>query len=294
MTNHFPRETGIPKTTKTARSLRKLMIVFLLTLAVAVGWAARAPIASLMTVLGDQQAVANYVNQFGAFGPVVLFGLLVLQVFVAIIPGHALMMAAGYVYDPVPAIAITAASTILGSEIAFMVARKYGRSIVYRLAKPEAIQRWDGLAEKQGALFFFFTFILPIFPSDLMCYVAGLGKVSPARFLAANVAGRSFCAVTMILIGSYGFRPPWQFWAILLAGMAVLFLAWRVYKRGRMMPDGKGKPVQAPDSILLPAAAKIPHHVLSNAFTSADTCRGNCVSNAQIFSALPVQFRQVF
>jgi uncharacterized membrane protein YdjX (TVP38/TMEM64 family) len=210
---------------------RKLLQVALIGLAFLVLWVFRTPLISLMGVLQDQQAISAYVQRLGPLGPLVLFCLLVAQVFLAVIPGHALMMAGGYVYGPVVAISVTAASTILGSQIAFVVARRYGRQLVYRLAKADVIQRWDKLAEKQSPLFFFFTFVLPIFPSDLMCYVAGLGKVSPFGFLIANIAGRLLCAVTLTLIGVFGFRPPWQFWAIALGGMAVFFTAWMLHKR---------------------------------------------------------------
>jgi uncharacterized membrane protein YdjX (TVP38/TMEM64 family) len=227
--------------THTTISNRKLLLIILLSLAVLTIWYFRTPLAALLVMLQDQQAISAYVQQLGALGPLMLFALLVAQVFLAIIPGHALMMAGGYVYGPVVAISITAASTILGSQIAFWVARLYGRQLVYRLAKPDIINRWNTIAERQGALFFFFAFVLPIFPSDLMCYVAGLGKVSPKGFLVANVAGRLLCAIAVTLIGAFGFRPPWQFWALTLGGMAIFFVAWGVYKSKDNLPRSKNE-----------------------------------------------------
>ena len=215
--------------------LRKLLSVALPLAVLSVLWIFRAPLGIFLAFLSDQEKVIAGVRQLGPLGPVVLFGLLVLQVFVAIIPGHALMLAGGYVFGPVMAISVTALSTILGSQVAFLVARRYGRPMVDRLAKPKALDHWDSLAGRQGALFFFFTFVLPIFPSDLMCYVAGLGKVSPGRFLVANIAGRLCCAVTITLIGAYGFRPPWQFIVLVVVCMAVFFLAWGIFnKRGNL------------------------------------------------------------
>jgi len=220
---------------------RKIKIIALVSLAVLTLWTFRAPLVSLMVLLQDQQALSAYVQRLGSFGPVMLFALLVVQVFLAIIPGHALMMAGGYVYGPLAAITITATSTILGSQVAFWVARRYGRQVIYRLAKSDikVIEKWDHIAQKQGALFFFFTFVLPIFPSDLMCYVAGLGKVAPHKFLAANIAGRILCAITITMIGAFGFSPPWQFWALALGGMTILFIAYGVYKNRANLPRSR-------------------------------------------------------
>lgn len=221
---------------QTTIPVRKYLRIALLILALLALWFLRAPLGSAMAVLKDQQAVSACMQRLGPFGPLALFVLLVAQVFVAVIPGHALMMAGGYVFGPVVAISVTAASTILGSQIAFLVARRYGHPIIYRLAKANVIERWNHLAGRQGPLFFFFAFVLPIFPSDLMCYVAGLGKVSPRGFLAANIAGRLLCAVAITMIGVYGFQPPWQFWTLVLGGIATFLGAWVIYKRWGSLP----------------------------------------------------------
>jgi uncharacterized membrane protein YdjX (TVP38/TMEM64 family) len=165
----------------------------------------------------------------GSWGALALFSLLVLQVFIAVIPGHALMLAGGYVYGFALSLLITLTSTVLGSQIAFLVARRYGRAAVYRLARPEIILKWDRLASRQGALFYFFAFVLPIFPSDLMCYVAGLGTIPARRFFLANVLGRFVCAAFITLIGSNGLHMPALFWAASLLVVGGFYGAWRLY-----------------------------------------------------------------
>jgi len=126
----------------------------------------RQPLADLLSIISDQEAVSAYLKSYGALGPVVLFVLMVAQVFIAVIPGHALMVTAGYVYGGL-GLGIVIVSTILGSQIAFMIARWYGRDLINRLASSQIIERWDKAAQGQGIIFYFFAFVLPIFPSDL-------------------------------------------------------------------------------------------------------------------------------
>jgi uncharacterized membrane protein YdjX (TVP38/TMEM64 family) len=190
----------------------------------------REPIADYLKVITDQQAVSAYLQGFGALGPLVLFCLLVAQVFIAVIPGHALMVTAGYVYGAT-GLLIVIISTILGSQIAFLIARWYGRDLIYKLASAHVIEKWNKTARNQGILFYFFGFLLPIFPSDLMCYVAGLATISARRFLIANVLGRTCCAVFITMIGIYGMHPPVWFWITLAVGTLVLFASWGIYKR---------------------------------------------------------------
>lgn len=204
----------------------------------ALAWNYRQPLEELLQIIQDQEAVSTYLQGYGVLGPLVLFFLLITQVFVAVIPGHALMVTAGYVYGLL-GLLVTTASTVLGSQLAFLIARRYGRSLIYRLASPQVIERWDRVARHQGILFYFFSFVLPIFPSDLMCYVAGLSTISSRRFFVANLLGRTCCAVFITLIGIYGMRPPLEFWVVTVAGIAVLFIGWGIYRFAGIHSAGK-------------------------------------------------------
>ena len=190
----------------------------------------RGQLAALLATISDQQAVSVYLKSYGSLGPIVLFLLMVAQVFVAVIPGHALMVTAGYVYGGL-GLFVVIASTVIGSQIAFTVARWYGRDLIYRLASPAIIDRWNKAAEHQGMVFYFFAFVLPIFPSDLMCYVAGLATISPRHFLVSNILGRSCCAVFVSLIGMYGMHPPITFWIVSLLVISAFFAGWALYKK---------------------------------------------------------------
>lgn len=202
-------------------------------------------IGNILHIIGDQEAVSVYLQGFGIWGPLVLFVLMVTQVFVAIIPGHALMITAGYVYG-MTGLFVIITSTILGSQIAFFIARQYGRNLIYKLASPQIIERWDRMARNQGALFYFFTFVLPIFPSDLMCYVAGLGKISARRFLVANALGRTVVAISITVIGMYGLNPPLAFWLTFIGGMLASFVGWLIFRRHKSMKLDQPRTCQAP------------------------------------------------
>jgi len=190
-------------------------------------WLARRPLFELLVLLKDRDAVIVYLQEYGAWGPMVLTTIIVLQVLVATIPGHVFMIAGGYVYGFVFAFLITLVSTVAASQLAFALARSFGRPIVYRLAPPKLIDHWEKVADRQGFAFFLFAFILPIFPSDLMSYVAGLSSISPRRFLAANFLGRLPCAALMTLIGSHGLELPLQAWVPIVLVCASMFLIWR-------------------------------------------------------------------
>jgi uncharacterized membrane protein YdjX (TVP38/TMEM64 family) len=206
----------------------KTLRAFLICAGLLAMWHYRVPLSEMMAALSDWKAIASYIEGYGALGPVVLFLLMLAQVFIAFIPGHALIIASGYIYGAPVTIFVVATSTIAGSELAFWLARKYGRPLIYRLAAPAMIERWDRLAGNRGAAFYFFTFVLPFLPSDLMCYIAGLGKIPHRQFFRANVAGRMLFTIAMTTIGAFKFRPPLVFWLVLFTVLAALYIAWGI------------------------------------------------------------------
>lgn len=200
----------------------KLAIVVLLILSVI--WIFRHPLAHLWTWIGDREAVVAYIQGLGFWGPALLFVLLVMQVFLAIIPGQALMVTSSYLYGFWGGLLITWTSLAGGGYAAFALARRFGRPFAERWVAPETLSRWDKSARGQGIFFFAMSLVLPIFPNDAMCYVAGLGKISPRRFLVANMLGRGMSCLLASLVGAFGTQIPLWGWvcgvSLILAGCA--------------------------------------------------------------------------
>lgn len=67
------------------------------------------------------------------------------------------------------------------------------------------------------------AFVLPIFSSDLMCYIARLGKISPRNFFVA-----------------YGLHLPLQLWLVVTAGLTFLNFAWWVASNPNHIADDSG------------------------------------------------------
>ena len=185
-----------------------------------------------LDLVKDREAIIEYVNSYGALGPVLLATAIFLQIIIAVIPGHLLMFACGYLYGFPLGFLLTYVITVLSSQITFMIARKAGKPLVYRLASKKLIDKWNRGLDKQGIVFFTFSFMLPIFPADVMSYVAGLASISPGRYLVANLIGHIPVAVLMNLAGAYGFELTTG-WAvsIVVVGIAALIFWLRYQKK---------------------------------------------------------------
>ena len=185
------------------------------------------PVVEMVYVASDREAVSAYLGQFGLAGPVLLGLLLVLQVVIAAIPGEAFMISGGYVYGFSTAFGINVIASVAASQAAFILARRAGRPVIERLAPAEMLDKWNKVAAKKGLVFFLFAFMLPIFPGDLMNYVAGMSALSGNRFFIANLLGRLPRIALITAIGAYGVELSIWVWILILLVAAIMFLAWR-------------------------------------------------------------------
>ena len=194
-------------------------------LMLAAAWLTRDTIAEFMLLLSDQEAVSASIQSFGVWGPLVLGLAQMVQVLVAFIPGHVFVIAGGYIYGFPAGFALNLFCVVTASQLAYSLARWAGRPVVNRLAPPEQLDKWQAIADKQGFMFFTITFILPVFPTDAMNFVAGLSGLSPRRFLAANILGRVPHSLVLTLIGSHGLELSPFAWGVLVVLVAVVYIA---------------------------------------------------------------------
>lgn len=195
-------------------------------------YANRQPLFEILSLVGDQEALVIKLQQYGALGPLLLSATIFLQVIVAAIPGHLLMVTGGYIYGFTEGFLLAWVSTIVASELTFYLARRYGRPVVDRLADTKLVDRWVRLADRQGFTFFLAAFMIPVFPADVMSYVAGLSKISPRSYLAANLIGRLPAAILMTLVGSHGLQITLPVWLLVIGiSIVMVYIFHRMGKR---------------------------------------------------------------
>ena len=133
----------------------------------------------------------------GSLAPLAFVALQTAQVVLAPIPGQVLGGVGGYLFGALGGAAYSIIGVLLGSALVFVAARAYGRPYAERVVAADALARWNGFVERTGLAGLFVCFLLPTFPDDLLCFVAGLTDIRLRTFLAVVLVGRtpSFLAV---------------------------------------------------------------------------------------------------
>jgi len=224
-------ESGKVIAKEIAMKTNKSFPLFGLIAVLVVTWIFRDPILASLSWISDREAVASTIQRLGMWGPIAVSILLVLQVFLAFIPGQALMVASGYVYGFGGGILITWASLVAGGQMAFWLARRFGRPFAEKWISPSTLDRWDRSTAGRGIGFYVVTLVMPFFPNDAMCYVAGLGTISARRFLVANACGRGIASLLTVVIGAFSEQIPSLIWIAIVAFIVLGILGWITAKR---------------------------------------------------------------
>lgn len=154
---------------------------------IALGLAALAGLVFLGRAAGDQiPRFAAWVDGLGLWGPAVFIGGYALAV-VAFVPASLLTLAAGAIFGLGPGTLYVFVAAVIGSCLAFLVARHLARRVVER--RLEGNQRYaaiDRAVGEQGRRIVFLLRLSPAFPFNLLNYALGLTRVRFADYALAS------------------------------------------------------------------------------------------------------------
>jgi uncharacterized membrane protein YdjX (TVP38/TMEM64 family) len=159
-----------------------------------------------------------------SLGPWSFLGFVLLQaaqVVLAPVPGELTGLMGGYLFGLPMGVLLSTTGLILGSWIAFIIARIFGQPLVERFVSPRILNRFDYLLHHKGIFIVFLLFVLPGFPKDYLCFIIGLGHLSILEFLVISSIGRLFGTVLLTLGGGY-IRCEQYDRLLIVVGVAIL------------------------------------------------------------------------
>lgn len=145
---------------------------------------------SIISITTNPDRARQLITDSGPWGPVVFMLLQVLQVVVAPVPGQITGFAGGYLFGwPLGTLYSTIGGAI-GFTVVFLLARNLGRPFVEYFFDPKLLKKFDYLAESKGVMVLFLIFLIPAFPDDLICYLAGLTAIPIRTLVLISLLGR--------------------------------------------------------------------------------------------------------
>lgn len=155
----------------------------------------------LTRFLSNRDQVVLAVQSFGIFAPLVYIILQIVQTVAAPIPGQVVGSVGGFLFGPW-GILWTLIGSLIGDYIVFRLARRFGRPLLEKLFSSATIKKFDFIIDSKSApLILFAIFLLPGFPDDVVCYIAGLTKLPIRQLMLLVGLGR---LPTVVLVNYLG------------------------------------------------------------------------------------------
>ncbi len=129
------------------------------------------------------------VEILGPYGPAGIIAGQIAQVILAPIP-PVTAIASGTLYGPFLGAFISLIGATIGSVLAIYLSDRYGRPLVERFVSDENMNKFDELTQKTGYLPFIILFVLPGFPDDALCFIAGLTNLNWKKLAFIASIGR--------------------------------------------------------------------------------------------------------
>jgi len=154
------------------------------------GWFPLDRYRELFEFYANRNAIAQYIKDFGPYGPIVFIILQGLQVVAAPIPGEATGILGGYLFGTLPGLIYSTIGLTLGSCLAFGLGRWLGLPFVRRFVRQETYHKFDFLTRARGELVVFLLFLIPGFPKDILCFLLGASPLPFGTFFLVSTVGR--------------------------------------------------------------------------------------------------------
>lgn len=141
----------------------------------------------------SSEALHSFLRRFGIFADIIFIFIQAVQVVIPIIPGSVGCLAGVIIFGPVKGFIYNYTGICLGSVIAFLLARQYGKGFVEKVSKPGLWQKYGSwLNSEKFDKWFAIAIFLPVAPDDFLCYLAGITKISLKKFSFIILAGKPF------------------------------------------------------------------------------------------------------
>jgi uncharacterized membrane protein YdjX (TVP38/TMEM64 family) len=182
----------------------------------------------LYDFVSDREQVRSWIEGLGAWGPIAIVFLEMIQALLAPIPGQAIEAVSGYLYGPWLGTLYPMIGMAIGSFITFSLARRFGRPLVVKLIGQQSMARLDDLERRGGAPFFFLIWLLPFAPDDLACVAAGLTPMPAGQFMVLMILGRLPGVFVSVWVGANVAQIELVWWVVLFGAIAIAALVlWR-------------------------------------------------------------------
>lgn len=168
----------------------------------------------LLGKINSVEALRQYIQKAGKLAALIFIIFSFLQVVLLPVPGSVAVAAGTAMFGPFKCSVYSFIGIVLGSLTAFAVGRLVGYKAVCWIVGQDSLDKWLEKLKGKDYLILSLMFLLPMFPDDILCFIAGLSSMTWPYFIVMIVATRAISVFTTAY--SFELIPFTTWWGILI------------------------------------------------------------------------------
>lgn len=188
-------------------------------------------VSGILSRLTSVEALRAYISSFGASAVLIFILFQFLQVVVLPVPGSVSVGVGVALFGPLRCSIFSFIGIMAGSLIAFAFGRLIGYKAVCWVVGKEDLDKWLKKIKGKDYLLLSIMFLLPLFPDDVLCFIAGLSSMTWGYYLVMITVTRLISVtLTSFSLQLIPFNTWWGILVWLIIGLLVGFSFWFVCK----------------------------------------------------------------
>ena len=157
--------------------------------------------------------LTDLIKGTGKWGMALYVLIQILQVVILPLPAAVCYIPGSVIWGPLTSTLLASLGVIIGSVIAYFIGRIFGKRVVIWIASEQTCEKYSEIIGNRGKIIFVLMQILPFFPDDILCMVAGLTSMSFPFFIVTVILVRPIVIAVYCYLGS-GTVIPFSGWGI--------------------------------------------------------------------------------
>jgi uncharacterized membrane protein YdjX (TVP38/TMEM64 family) len=167
----------------------------------------------------DPAVIQAWIEPLGPAAPLAFFGLNVVQILVAPIPGYPVQALGGILFGPIFGSILTVGGLVAGGVLAAWLTRRLGRPWLEKRLGADTLAHWEAIAHIDSFWTWWLILLIPI--GDLPYFFAGLSHIRLRTLALAILTSRGPFTVLVVWTGSSMVNLPLN-WLLVLLGAIIL------------------------------------------------------------------------
>lgn len=181
----------------------------------------------LLGKINSVDALREYIEGMGGMAAFIYIVFSFLQVVLLPVPGSVSVAVGVAMFGPLKCAIYSFIGIVLGSIAAFAIGRWVGYKAVCWIVGQDTLDKWLKKLKGKDYLILSLMFLLPLFPDDVLCFVAGLSSMTWPFFVVMIIITR----LIGVFSTAYSFEliPFNTWWGLLIWALLLAFIVLSFY-----------------------------------------------------------------